>query len=373
MADASRDGNSFSRPRTYSGRVLVRSTAKKGTRSARSQTKNRSESRSTVKNTNKHVSRRDHHIKTRRGSNTGRLQPLTVGAQSALESVQERFASAILAGNRSEIDQILHEIAKLSPPSDSPKEFFELITSLLIRAWRPAVEQHLAQEELRNLAITDDMTGLHNRRGFFALAGQLLKFARRNHGCALLFFADVDGLKQINDRFGHSEGDLAIIRVAQILRDTFRDSDVIARLGGDEFAVLANEASSDSQRDIWRRLKNNLSEEGSRNQLYSLSLSIGVARFNPCSHVTLGELLEYADRAMYEAKRAAVDARFLRSSGKPLASRIGSDESHAGNAISLANSKSSSTVPLAPKPKQQAKVTLLFANLPGRSGTPVGA
>ena len=355
------------------GGLVVRSTAKKGMRSVRSQIKNRSESRSTVQNTRKDDNRRDHRMKTGKGSNTNRLQPLALGNQSALESVRERFASAILAGNRNEIDQILHEIAKLSPPSDSPKEFFQLMTSLLIRAWRSAVKQHVVQEELRNLAITDDLTGLHNRRGFFALAGQLLKFARRNHGCALLFFADVDGLKQINDRFGHSEGDLAINRVAQILRDTFRDSDVIARLGGDEFAVLANEASSDSQRDIWRRLKKNLSEEGSRNRLYSLSLSIGVARFNPCSQFTLGELLEYADRAMYEAKRTAVDARFLRNSGKHFASRISPDESRAGNAISPASSKDLSTVPLAPKPNSQAKVTLLFANLPGRRGTLVGA
>jgi diguanylate cyclase (GGDEF)-like protein len=304
--------------------------------------------------------------------NPEHLISFPLGTHPASEALRERFASAILTGDRSELDLILREVAKISPPSDSPG-FFRAMTGLLIRAARCAIKQYVIDEELRNLALTDDLTGLHNRRGFFALADQQLKLARRNHDCALLFFADVDGLKQINDRFGHSEGDLAIIRAAQILRDTFRDSDVIARLGGDEFAVLANEASSDSQKDIWRRLKEKLSAEGSRNPLYSLSLSIGVARFDPSSEVTLGELLEYADQAMYEAKRTAVDTPFPRSPGNDFVSRISCDEAHAGNAVSPANTKSSSTVPLAPKPANQAKVTLLFANLPGRSGTVVRA
>ena len=242
----------------------------------------------------------------RRNKSIG-VQRLLQDTHSTLEIIGERFAAAILSGDRSETDRILHEIAKISPPPVSPEKFIGLMSRLLARAAHCAVKQHMVQEKFRNLALTDDLTGLLNRRGFFALAGQQLKFARRNHQYALLFFADVDGLKQINDRFGHSEGDLAIKRVTQILKHTFRDSDIVARLGGDEFAVLANEASSDCQKDIWRRLKEDLNSEGSHDPRYSLSLSIGVARYNPRSLITLEELLNYADQAMYKAKRVPRD------------------------------------------------------------------
>jgi diguanylate cyclase (GGDEF)-like protein len=280
------------------------------------------------------------------------------GAHPESEALRQKFASAILTADRSELDRILREVAKISPPSDSPG-FFRAMSGLLIRAARCAVKQYMIGEELRNLALTDDLTGLYNRRGFFALASQQLKIARRNDRCALLFFADVDGLKQINDRFGHPEGDLAITRTAKILRETFRNSDIVARLGGDEFAVLANEASSDSQKDIWRRLKENLSMEGSRDPLYSLSLSIGVARFDPRSAVTLSELLEYADQAMYEAKRTSADVFPPGGADRDFVSRISPEEASAGNATSPANAG-------------QAKVTFLFANLPGRNRTVVG-
>lgn len=227
---------------------------------------------------------------------------------SVPEIIGERFTTAVLSGDRNELARILHEIVQISPPSDSPEGFFGLMSRLLTRVAHCAVKQHMVQEEFRNLALTDDLTRLHNRRGFFTLAGQQLKLARRNHQYALLFFADVDGLKQINDRFGHSEGDLAIKQTAQILKHTFRDSDIVARLGGDEFAILANEVNSDRQEDIWHRLKENLNSESSRDPRHSLSLSIGVARFDPHSPITLDELLNRADQAMYKAKRIPRDA-----------------------------------------------------------------
>ena len=310
-------------------------------------------------------------MKADKRSHARRVQPISQGSPSLSDSVQERFARAIFAGDRSDLDQILLEIAKLSSPSDSPEEFLRLMASLLIHAARCVVKRHMVREELRDLALTDDLTGLHNRRGFFALAGQQIKIARRNHRWALLFFADLDGLKQINDRFGHPEGDRAIARAAQILRDTFRMSDIIARLGGDEFAILANEASEDSQKHIWARLKEHLCAEGSRDPRYSLSLSIGVARFDPRGAVTLEELLEYADQAMYEAKRASADPSFPGCPGRYFMSRISPDQGLPGNARCATNAKSSSTISVAPNPPKRAKVTLLFANLPtGALGPP---
>lgn len=177
------------------------------------------------------------------------------------------------------------------------------INELLMRAVRCATKQYMLQAELGNLALTDELTGLYNRRGFMTIAERQLKVARRSGRSMLLFFVDVDGLKQINDSIGHSEGDAALKRAAQALEATFRDCDVIARLGGDEFAVLAIEASSQSEATIMARLGEHLKSSADERSQYSISLSLGVARFNPRNGASIGELMEQADQAMYEQKR----------------------------------------------------------------------
>ena len=161
----------------------------------------------------------------------------------------------------------------------------------------------MLQAELRNLALTDELTGLHNRRGFLALGEQQLKLARRSERGVFLFFADLDGLKQINDSFGHLEGDLALIRTAKVLKETFRESDVIARVGGDEFAILAIEASDQNEATIRNRLQKNLRSCHVGESRYILSLSMGVACFNPRRSTSIRQLMAEADHAMYEQKR----------------------------------------------------------------------
>jgi two-component system cell cycle response regulator len=126
---------------------------------------------------------------------------------------------------------------------------------------------------------------------------------RRSGREMLLFFIDVDSLKQINDSFGHSEGDLALTRTAEVLEKTFRDSDVLARLGGDEFAALAIEASGHSEATITARLRQNLETVSANDSRYLLSLSLGVVRFNPRTTTSIAQLMLEADRAMYQAKR----------------------------------------------------------------------
>jgi len=166
-----------------------------------------------------------------------------------------------------------------------------------------AVKHALLDRELRYLALTDELTCLYNRRGFFAAAAHQLKLARRNMQGMLLFFGDLDNLKKINDTYGHAEGDLALVRAADALEEAFRESDVVARLGGDEFAVLALTGPNDSEQGLLRRLEKSM-EKASRNDCrYQLSISIGVARFDPKRAVTLGELMAEADKAMYERKR----------------------------------------------------------------------
>jgi two-component system, cell cycle response regulator len=176
----------------------------------------------------------------------------------------------------------------------SEKDLDELLSSAL-----PAADYR----DLRYLALTDDLTCLYNRRGFFAAATHQLKLARRNAQGLLLFFCDVDDLKTINDSYGHREGDLAIVRAADALERTFRGSDILARLGGDEFAVLAMEASTQSEEVILLRLEKSLKKSNANQSRYKMSLSVGLARFDPKHPVSLGALMAQADRAMYEGKR----------------------------------------------------------------------
>ena len=161
------------------------------------------------------------------------------------------------------------------------------------------------EAELRILSLTDDLTGLCNRRGFLVHAEQHFRIARRTGKESLLFYADMDGLKQINDTFGHEEGSRAIIETAKILKKTFRESDILARLGGDEFTALVRDFPAGAAEAIGKRLLDNLDDYAARKRhSYKLSLSMGFVRFGPDSVATIGELIARADRAMYEHKRS---------------------------------------------------------------------
>jgi diguanylate cyclase (GGDEF)-like protein/PAS domain S-box-containing protein len=160
------------------------------------------------------------------------------------------------------------------------------------------------EETLRALLLIDDLTGLYNRRGFFTLGQQQLKTANRTKMTMLLLFADFDDLKQINDTFGHPEGDRALVETARVFRATFRESDIIARIAGDEFAVLAVETDKFSSDILATRLQENLEARNARKgRRYNLSLSMGLARYDPKHPCSIDELLARADKAMYEQKQ----------------------------------------------------------------------
>jgi two-component system cell cycle response regulator len=181
----------------------------------------------------------------------------------------------------------------------------EVGADLLRRSIRYAAERHRLSSALRSLSLIDDLTGLYNRRGFADLGEQHLKLARRTGRAVILFYLDVDRLKTINDTLGHHVGDRALNRVADILRDTFRQSDIIARMGGDEFAVMALEASEQNQTELLARLREKVAEINlRRRESYSLSISVGTARFDGEGRARLDDLLAEADQVMYEEKRA---------------------------------------------------------------------
>ena len=176
---------------------------------------------------------------------------------------------------------------------------------LLSRVIRYAIERHRMQAALRSLSLLDDLTGLYNRRGFSRLAEQHLKLANRTKRGSLLMFIDVDGLKQINDTVGHPEGDRALTETAEILKHTFRSSDVIARIGGDEFAVIAIDASQNSAAHLVMRLQEKLQAANAQpGRRYPLSLSVGVASLDPQSTQSLEALMAKADEALYQQKRS---------------------------------------------------------------------
>ena len=137
-----------------------------------------------------------------------------------------------------------------------------------------------------------------------AIAEQQLRVAERTKTGLLVLYADLDDLKQINDKLGHKEGDKAIAETANVLREVFRKVDIIARMGGDEFAVLAPEASLEHADIIRNRLRDKLDAHNAHiNQDYQLSLSIGVVYHPPPPPNSLDELLNAADTLMYEQKR----------------------------------------------------------------------
>ncbi|HKB72424.1 MAG TPA: GGDEF domain-containing protein [Thermoanaerobaculia bacterium] len=155
---------------------------------------------------------------------------------------------------------------------------------------------------LKKLATVDELTGISNRRGFIEHATGVLELAGRVGRPAIVFLADVDGLKAINDRHGHAAGDLALAAAARILQLTFRSSDVIARIGGDEFAVLALVDSRDGGEGILPRLRKNVDFwNGRSNQPFAVSLSIGAVSIDP-SQDRLEEILARADKDLYEKK-----------------------------------------------------------------------
>ncbi|MGQ0561851.1 MAG: GGDEF domain-containing protein, partial [Gemmatimonadota bacterium] len=175
----------------------------------------------------------------------------------------------------------------------------------LVVVSRDITERKLQEERLKEMAILDDLTGLYNRRGFMALASQHLKQAKRAKRQALLVFADLNGLKGINDTHGHADGDRALIAAAEVLNRTFRDSDVVARVGGDEFAILAVEAAADGVEAIKARLQAALdvANRGSARP-YQLSVSVGIVSYDPDADASVEELMAVADREMYSNKRS---------------------------------------------------------------------
>nr|EDZ40375.1 MAG: Diguanylate cyclase with GAF sensor [Leptospirillum sp. Group II '5-way CG'] len=164
----------------------------------------------------------------------------------------------------------------------------------------------LAEQELSALkmATMDELTGLSNRRGFLSLARHSLALSERHDLPMSLAFLDLDKFKPINDSFGHAEGDRALRSFADLMKRTFRTSDLIARLGGDEFVVLLIGSNRETSGELMVRL-GTAAEEASRleNRGYDIAFSHGIVEFDPVRHRSIEEMLAEGDALMYQIKQ----------------------------------------------------------------------
>jgi diguanylate cyclase (GGDEF)-like protein len=211
-----------------------------------------------------------------------------------------------------------HEVRLLQALADSTSIAManvQLYSELEQRVRDRTAELEKANEEIRRLSVTDELTGLTNRRGFYLLAEQELRAAHRlGHNCSLAYL-DVDGLKRVNDEHGHDVGDTLIEDVADVLRATLRESDILARIGGDEFCVLSIEIGSDPSM-LRQRLVEAFGRFNERStRPYLLSASIGLVQVPATEIADVDQLLALADELMYVEKRASPGSRRADSSG----------------------------------------------------------
>jgi diguanylate cyclase (GGDEF)-like protein/PAS domain S-box-containing protein len=197
------------------------------------------------------------------------------------------------------LGQIVWALSSVSLVRDSDQKPAHFIFQI-----QDITERKRAEAALQSLSLVDELTGLYNRRGFLAVSEQSLAEIHLNDKIPAIVYADLDGLKEINDSFGHQEGDRALTRAAEILKDSFRSSDIVARIGGDEFVVLAALAHDESAESLSQRLRENFdASNASQLRPYNLALSVGIAYFDDKQNHSIEELMAQADRAMYEDKR----------------------------------------------------------------------
>jgi diguanylate cyclase (GGDEF)-like protein len=205
-------------------------------------------------------------------------------------SVPQELNSAALEGDQGRVKQLLGQ----------------LLTSRNRRSSNELREQLRAVEELfdamRTLAVTDELTGVYNRRGFEWMAGRQLRNLYRERRGGLLMYIDVDDLKIVNDTRGHGAGDRLLKATAGALRCACDESTIVGRIGGDEFALLARQTSAESFDLLRQRIRSAVAASNATGQIPPLSLSVGVADFDPLRPASIVSLMDRADRAMYQEK-----------------------------------------------------------------------
>ena len=221
-------------------------------------------------------------------------------ARTGLEHWVQEYRIADAGGETHWIRDFTHAVRGADGAVTAYEGYIIDITSQ--KAAEAALRQR--EEQLRMLSLSDDLTGLYNRRGLFALGEHTMRIARRRARPVGVIYIDVDSLKTINDRFGHAQGDEALRGVADVVRASIRESDLVGRVGGDEFVIIAEDDTGVTQ-DLVARLRRRLEVANAKpGRPFQLSLSIGAVDWEPGEQATLQELIERADQRMYDDKRA---------------------------------------------------------------------
>ena len=169
---------------------------------------------------------------------------------------------------------------------------------------RDITERKNMEEKLKIMSVTDELTGLYNRRGFFTMLEQQLKIIKRQNDKAYMLYIDIDNFKSINDTLGHSTGDSVLIDAVNILKSTYRESDIIARIGGDEFVVFPAGNNESNLNKVIDRLQANIDiYNATKKRGYTLSMSVGISVYDSENPRSTDDLLAEADRSMYENKK----------------------------------------------------------------------
>jgi diguanylate cyclase (GGDEF)-like protein len=224
-------------------------------------------------------------------------------------AVVEPLYRAALSGESGSLEMVRDE--KAYALTAVPVRDGDTITAGLLMVYditthkRGEAAARLETESMRNISQHDELTGLYNRRGFLERGRRQLELLQEAGAPALLFFVDLNGMKQINDQLGHEQGDRALVEMAEVLRTSFRGSDLLARLGGDEFVALLPKGDVGQLSVLELRVQSDIElRNAAPGRCFQLSASIGAAVFDPAHPESIDQLLAKADALMYEQKKA---------------------------------------------------------------------
>lgn len=198
-------------------------------------------------------------------------------------------------------DKMIKDAEKIIKISDRQQEYLHRIQTDL----KKEIEERIrAEEKLKYFAAVDSLTGCYNRGMGLAFVENEIKHIKRNEGLFSICFIDVNGLKYVNDRFGHFEGDELLVMVCKFIKEVIGDNHILCRLGGDEFLILfQNNREKDVERMIERILSNIEMKNDKKLKPYDISFSYGICQVDYTNDSTIDEIIKIADAKMYENKQ----------------------------------------------------------------------
>ena len=179
----------------------------------------------------------------------------------------------------------------------------EELAEALAELKREVADRRKLEDNLQNLVLIDDLTGVYNRRASFLFLERMHATADRRNESFTLCFLDVDNLKTVNDNLGHAEGDVVLKNIARALKEATRTSDEVFRIGGDEFVLVLPDCTHEGAEEILRRVRHRMLElNGDKQALYNTDISYGFAEHSPNNELDVDSLMKIADSNMYRHK-----------------------------------------------------------------------